>query len=111
MTLLKLIKADLRTPPTTTMSAILHTRSWHSRDVNFLPAATLNRSTVKLNRSAKGSGPEARPPKVFSLAPAGRTLVKSHLGTLPAYRRLISSLNAEAQPILLSDTTMVDSVT
>ena len=60
----------------------------------------MNTPTQKLNRSSKGSGPDALPPNVFSLAPAGRTLLKSHFGILPAYSKLINSLNPVAQPIL-----------
>ncbi|MDA8565885.1 hypothetical protein N9K99_06865 [Schleiferiaceae bacterium] len=78
--------------------------------VSLRPAAFWNISTQKLNRSIKGSGPEARPPKVFSLAPAGRTLLMSHSGILPAYSIAISSRNADAQPILLSLTTITLSV-
>ena len=47
------------------------TQYWLAYDL----LAFWNISTQKLNRSTKGSGPEARPPKVFSLAPAGRTLL------------------------------------
>ena len=48
---------------------------------NVRPAAFLNVSTVKLNKSTNGSGPEDLPPKVLSLAPAARTLDTSHAGT------------------------------
>ena len=51
---------------------------------NLRPAAFLNILQVKLKRSSKGSGPLALPPKVFSLAPAGRSLDISHLGSIPA---------------------------
>ena len=37
------------------------------------------------NRSTKGAGPDALPPNTPSLAPAGRTLDTSQLGTLPEY--------------------------
>ena len=80
------IKADRRTPPTTTISAILQTISWTSMEVSLRPADRRKVSTVNRNRSSS-SGPDARPPNVLSLAPAGRTLDKSHFGTLP----LISS--------------------
>ena len=76
----RLIRADRRTPPTTTISAILHTRSWHSIDVSFLPAALLKVSQVKRKRSSRGFGPDALPPNVLSLAPEGRTLEISHFG-------------------------------
>jgi hypothetical protein len=59
-----------------------------------------------LNKSTSGSGPEALPPKVLSRAPAGLTLVTSYLGMIPEYKRLMSSLNALAQPSLLSSTTI-----
>ena len=52
----------------------------------------------------------ALPPKILSLAPAGLILDISHLGILPAYNKLISSLYADAHPILLSATTTVVSV-
>ena len=65
---------------------------------------------VKLNRSTKGAGPDARPPKVLSLAPAGRTLDTSHLGISPAYSILIRRRYAFAQPSLLSCTTIVESL-
>jgi len=51
------------------------------------PCAPLNVVTAKLNRSTNGAGPLALPPKIFSLAPAGRTLETSHLGISPAHRR------------------------
>ena len=88
----KEIKALRRTPPTTTTSAILQTISWHSMDVSFLPAARLKESVVKRNSSSSGAGPLARPPNVFSLAPAGRSLLKSHFGICPPIRSEINSL-------------------
>src|SRR5210317_973537 len=94
----KLIIALRRTPPTTTTSPILHIMSWHSILFSLRPAAPLNLATTNLNKSFNGSGPEARPPKVLSLAPAGRILDKSHLGTSPTYSRLISLRSPLAQP-------------
>ena len=69
----KEIIADLRTPPTTTTSAILHIKSCASSGVNFRPADCLTIATENLNRRSNGSGPDARPPNVFKRAPAGRT--------------------------------------
>ena len=86
----KLIIADRRTPPTTTISPILHMMSCASIEDSLRPLASLKVCTVKLNRSTRGAGPEARPPKVFSLAPAGRTLDVSHLGISPEYSRATS---------------------
>ena len=37
-------------------------------------------SIQNLNKSSKGAGPDALPPNVFNLAPAGRTSDTSHLG-------------------------------
>ena len=51
-----------------------------SIDFNFLPFAILNVSTQYLNKSFNGSGPDARPPKVLSLAPAGLTFDISQFG-------------------------------
>ena len=48
---LRLIKADLRTPPTTTISAILQTISCASTGFNFRPAASLKSAIENLNRS------------------------------------------------------------
>ena len=69
------------TPPTTTTSAILQQISWASNDVSLRPPAPLNIFTQKWNKSSKGSGPDARPPKVFNGAPAGLILARFHLGT------------------------------
>ena len=106
----RLIKAERLTPPTTTMSATLHTTSWHSMDVSLRPSALRKTSTQKWNKSSNGCAPDARPPNVSSLAPAGRTPDISHLGILPAYSIAISSRNADAHPTLLSPTTIVLSV-
>ena len=57
--------------------------SWHSTDFSFLPFAFLNTSTVNLNKSSKGSGPDARPPKVLRGVPAGLTFDTFHVGTNP----------------------------
>ncbi|ABT16976.1 hypothetical protein ATCV1_z842R [Acanthocystis turfacea chlorella virus 1] len=81
---LRLIIADLRTPPDTTISPILHIISWHSRVVSFLPAAPLNVLTTNQKSSTSGLGPDARPPNVFSLAPGGRIPDTSQVGTSPA---------------------------
>ena len=62
--------------------------------------------TVKLNRASRGSGPDARPPKVFSGAPAGRILDISQHGICPIYNMPTNSLKAFAQPNLLSATTI-----
>ena len=101
------MSAERRTPPTTTTSAILHTMSWHSMEVSLRPAARRKLSTVKRNSSSNGAGPLARPPKVFSLAPAGRTLLRSHLGVCPPMSSEINSLYAFAHPPLESSTTIV----
>ena len=63
-----------------------------------------------MKSSTRGAGPEARPPKVLSLAPAGRTLDTSHCGIRPAYRSLIIQRKAFAQPSLLSATIVVVSL-
>ena len=47
---------------------------------NLRPAACLNVLIVKSKRLINGCGPDARPPKVFSLAPAGLTFVTSIAG-------------------------------
>ena len=78
--------------------------------LSFLPTATLNVSTVKLNKSTKGAGPDARPPKVFNGAPASLTLDTSHFGMWPPYSKDISSLKDLAHPNLESATTIVVSV-
>src|SRR5690606_18754161 len=77
------IIAERRTPPTTTISPILQRMSWHSRELSLRPTAPLNLLMTNLNKSSRGPGPEALPPNVLSLAPAGRTLETSHLGTSP----------------------------
>src|SRR6056300_1136315 len=59
------------------------------------------------NSSTNGAGPDALPPNVFSLAPAGLTCDTSHFGTCPTYNIAISSLSAFAQPGLLSATLMI----
>src|SRR5210317_592031 len=61
----------------------------------------------KRNNSSRGAGPDALPPNVFSLAPAGLTCDTSHFGTCPTYNIAMSSLNALAQPGLLSATVMI----
>ena len=48
--------------------------------------AALKVDTAKLNSSTSGAGPDALPPNVLSLAPAGRTRETSHLGISPAHR-------------------------
>ena len=74
------MRADLRTPPTTTISAILHTMSFASTDLSLSPAAFRKVFIVNLNNSSRGSGPEALPPNVLRGVPAGLTFDKSHLG-------------------------------
>ena len=106
----RLIIALRRTPPTTTISPILHIRLWHSYDDSLRPFATLKVSIVKLNKSTSGAGPLARPPNVFRRAPAGRTLLTSQVGISPAYNIEISRRYAFAQPSLLSRTTIVVSL-
>ena len=86
--------------------AIIQHKSWHSRLLKRLPAAPLNILVVNTNKSIKGCGPEARPPNVLSGSPAPLTLLVSHLGHSPAYRRDISCLNDLAQPIFESGTTI-----
>ena len=98
------------TPPLTTISPTLHIISWHSKLDNLRFCAPLNVAIQKLNRSIKGAGPEALPPNVFSLAPAGLTSETSHLGTSPAHRSANTCLNALAQPSLLSLTIIVVSL-
>ena len=71
------------------------------------PCASLNLATTKLNSSIKGAGPEARPPNVLSLAPAGRTFDISHVGISPAYSIAINLRSPLAQPSLLSCTTIM----
>ena len=75
-------------------------------DDSLRPAAFLRTLTVKFIRLSSGSGPLARPPKVFSGAPAGRTLLRSHFGICPIQSKPRSSLYAFAQPSLLSETVM-----
>jgi len=100
------IMAERLTPPLTTMSATMHIRSWHSRDVSLRPAAFLKSWTANLNSRSSGSGPDARPPNVLRGEPAGRRALRSHFGTRPPYRRAMSWRNAVAQPILESLTLM-----
>ena len=38
---------------------------------------------INSNKDSNGSGPDALPPNVLSGDPAGRTLLKSHLGICP----------------------------
>ena len=102
--LLREMRALRRTPPTTTMSAILQTKSWHSNEVSFRPLAPLMTSIENRNNCSSGSGPEARPPKVLSLAPLGRILSKFHRGICPLKSNDNSSLNPVAHPILESRT-------
>ena len=106
----KLINADLRTPPTTTTSAILHTTSCASIEDSLRPAAFLKTLTVKFMRDSSGSGPLARPPNVLRGAPAGLTFDKSQRGICPTYNIPISSFSAFAQPNLESATVIVVSV-
>ena len=80
------IRADLRTPPTTTTSPVLQTISWHSIEESFLPLAPLNLRIVKSNKSTRGWGPLALPPNVLSLVPTGLTFDMLILGTLPVYK-------------------------
>ena len=47
--------------------------------------AVLNVPTTNINKSINGAGPDALPPNVFSLAPAGLTNDTSHLGISPAH--------------------------
>ena len=54
--------------------------SWHSMEFNLRPFDPLNVDTTNLNRLSSGSGPDALPPNVLSGAPAGLTLLKSHVG-------------------------------
>ncbi len=79
-------------------------------ELSFLPLACLNLKIVNSNNSFNGSGPLALPPKVFNLAPAGRIFLRSYFGTSPEYNNAISCLRAFAQPSLLSDTTIVVSL-
>ena len=104
------MRAERLTPPTTTISATLQTKSCASRSVSLRPAAFLNIATVNSNRDTRGAGPEALPPNVLSLAPAGRTLLTSHEGTSPAQSIASSCLKLLAQPTLLSGTTITLSV-
>ena len=100
------IIADRRTPPTTTTSPTLHRISCASSEVSFRPVAPRNFATTYLNKSTSGSGPDALPPKVLSLAPAGRTPETSHLGTSPAYSKARTCRKALAHPSLESLTLM-----
>ena len=72
--------------------------------------AFLNVFMVKLNKSTKGSGPEARPPNVLSGVPAALTLDTSHFAICPPYNKETNSFNALAHPNLLSATTITVSV-
>ena len=65
---------------------------------------------MNVNKSSKGAGPLARPPKVLSLAPCGLTLLTSSFGICPAYNKDKSSLYAFAHPIYESATLMTVSV-
>ena len=100
--LLSEISAERLTPPTTTTSPTLQTKSCASIASSLLPAAFLNISIAKSKRFTSGCGPEALPPIVFSLAPAGLMRVTSTFGICPPYNIAISSLNACAHPALLS---------
>ena len=104
------MRALRRTPPHTTTSAILHTKSCTSSEVSLRPAAPWKTPTAKLNNSSSGSAPLLLPPKVLRIAPAGRTPETSHLGISPWYSKPIVSLSALAQPILESATLIVVSV-
>ena len=84
--------------------------SWHSIGNSLRPAAPLNLSITNWNSSSRGAGPEARPPNVLSLSPAGRTSEVSHWGTCPAYRSEMSSRRDLAHPGLLSPTLITVSV-
>ena len=108
--LLNEIMALRRTPPTTTISPTLHMRSWHSIDESLRPCASLKVLTAKLNRSIRGAGPDALPPKVFNRAPAGRTFSTFHLGISPAQRSARTCLKALDQPSLLSLTMTIVSL-
>src|SRR5579863_6532100 len=84
------IMALRRTPPQTTTSATMHIKSWHSNELSLRPAAFWKRVTVNLKRRSRGSGPLARPPKVFRIEPLGRTADRSHVGISPPYSKLMS---------------------
>ena len=100
----KEIIADLLTPPTTTISPILHIMSWHSIGFKFLPTAFLKTLIVKSNRFTSGCGPDDLPPIVLSLAPAGLSLLMSIVGICPDQSNASSSLYAFAHPVLESST-------
>ena len=85
------IIADLRTPPTTTTSPILHIMSWHSIGLRFLPVAFLNLAIVKSKRFTSGCGPEDLPPIVFKRAPEGLTFETSIAGMCPVQSKASSS--------------------
>ena len=61
-------------------------------------------STQKVYKLANGSGPDALPPNVFNLAPAGLTPQVSNCGICPIYNIAINSRKDLAQPGLLSPT-------
>jgi hypothetical protein len=79
----RLMQAERRTPPTTTMEAIMQQSSWASMLLSLVPARCMKRLMVKSKSCFSGSGPEARPPKVLSMEPLGRTLERSYLGIWP----------------------------
>ncbi len=91
------------------ISPIIHIISCTSIDVSLRPLACLNVSTTKSNSFFNGSGPLARPPNTLSLAPAGRTLLKSNVGISPSHKEDKSFLKALAQPSLLSSTNITSS--
>ena len=61
---------------------------------------------MKSNRFINGCGPDDLPPIVFSLAPAGLTLVTSIAGICPVQSSASNSRYAFAQPCFESSTTI-----
>lgn len=105
---LMLMSALRRTPPTTTISPILHMMSWASMGRSFLPAACCSFWAVNSKRSTSALGPLLRPPNVLRRAPFGRSSVTSYVGSCPLQSSARYSLYAFAQPSLESVTlTMV----
>ena len=75
-----------------------------SNALSLRPLAFVNVFTTNSNNSTNGPGPEARPPNVFNLVPAGLTLLTSQVGISPAYNDAISKRSPLAQPSLESFT-------